>query len=221
MGLKVEVVPAVLRSTWEGIQQDWNKVIRAVDHVQIDVTDGVFAGSGSWRNVRQFKKLVESEKTELHMMVHNPEIYVADVIDLNPARCIFHIEAFADGGHVRTVYERLRQDTTTELALAINPGTPIQWLQDQLSLVHYVLFMGYNPGWSGQEINPIVFQKIGGWHTKNPDMTIAVDGHVDLRTIPQYVKAGAKILCANSSIFRVGDPVENIRQLRLVAASVV
>src|SRR3989344_544566 len=214
---EVEIVPAILRRTWEGIQEDWAKIHAAAHHIQIDITDGVFAGDGSFRDVRAFKRLPESDKIELHMMVHTPANFVDDVIDLNPARCVFHVEAFAGSGDIEFVYKKLRQETSTGLALALNPSSPNTWLEEHVALLDYVLFMGYAPGWAGQALDANVFVKMGQFRDKYADMPIAVDGHVDKETIPDFVKAGARILCANSAVFKEGSPPENLRQLALVA----
>ncbi len=216
----IEIVPAILRTTYEKIAEDWQKVVHAVQHIQIDITDGIFAGEGTFRDIRRFKQLQSASKTELHLMVHTPSHYVDDVIDLNPARCVFHIEAFSGTNDIRFVYETLRQKTSTQLALAINPDTPLHYLDEFLPLVHYVLFMGYHPGWANQPLNPLVYNKIREFKAQQPHIPVAVDGHVSKETIPLYVAAGATILCANTAIFGAGDPVENIQQLGLLAASV-
>ncbi len=206
-----------MRATWEGIAQDWAKIVDVAGHIQIDITDGIFAGDGTFRHIREFKKLPKSEKIELHMMVHTPGIFVDDIIDLNPARCVFHVESFTGTNDIAHVYQKLRETTQTELALALNPDSPLAWLEEQVTLLDYVLFMGYNPGWANQPLDERVYMKIGQWRAAHPDMPIAVDGHVSKDTIEPYVKAGATILCANTSIFGKGDPKENLRQLQLLA----
>lgn len=213
----IEVVPAILRSTYECIEEDWDKIAEAALHVQIDITDGVFAGEPAFREVRRFKRLPGSDKIELHMMVHTPAHYVDDIIDLNPARCIFHVEAFEGTDGVRAVYEKLRAETQSELGLAINPESPSQWLEEHLDLIDYVLFMGYAPGWANQPLDERVYTKIGAFCDKHPDKRIAVDGHVNKETVEPFVKAGASILCANTAVFGEGNPVENLRQLQLLA----
>jgi ribulose-phosphate 3-epimerase len=213
----IEVVPAILRATWEGIREDWDKVAHAAAHIQIDITDGVFAGDGTFRQIRDFKKLPKSQKAELHFMVHTPAHYVDDIIDMNPARCIFHVESFAGTNDLRLMYTKLRSQTQAQLALALNPESPTEWLEEHLELVDYVMFMGYSPGWANQPIQEIVFNKIRAFAAKHPEVPIAVDGHVSKATIPTYVEAGARILCANTSIFGEGEPSENIEQLRLWA----
>lgn len=215
--LPVEIVPAILRKTYEGIEEDWLKIYKVAHHIQIDITDGVFAGDGSFREVGRFKRLPESEKIELHMMVHTPGNFVDDIINLNPARCIFHVESFAGTSDIEFVFAKLKQETSTELALALNPESPLTRLTEHTHMLDYVLFMGYNPGWAGQALNPLVFVKIGQFHDRYPDIPIAVDGHVDKETIADYIKAGARILCANSSIFKAGNPQENFNHLQLLA----
>ena len=214
----IEIVPAVLRKTFEGVAEDWEQVYQHVRHVQIDVTDGVFAGDGTFRDIARLKQLPHSEKIELHMMVQRPSEELPGIIDLAPARCVFHLEAFTGPEDIRDVYEQLRSSTPhTQLALAINPETPAERLGDYMDLLDYVLFMGYNPGFAGQPVDPTVFRKIAAFREQQPHIPLAADGQVNKETIPDYVRAGISILCANSSIFKEGDPVENIRQLELVA----
>ena len=215
----IEIVPAVLRKTYEGIKEDWDKIADTANHIQIDITDGIFAGDGSFREVKRFRQLNKSHKIELHMMVHTPANFLDDILELNPARCVFHLESFEGTNHIRFVYEKLREATTTELALAINPETPNDRLEEQMDLIHYVMFMGYNPGWANQPINPNVYIKIAQFKEKHPDMRISVDGGVNKASIAEYVKAGASILCANTSIFGQGNPAENYKQLQLLAES--
>ena len=217
----IEIVPAILRNTFEKIEHDWNKVVHQVKHIQIDITDGIFAGDGSFRDIRNFKKLLLAEKSELHCMVHTPSNYVADIIDLNPARCVFHLESFSGSSELEHVYHNLREKTSTELALALNPETPIERLADYLKFIDYILFMGYNPGWANQPLNPLVFNKIRSAKKLWPEKKIEVDGHVAKDTIEQYVQAGADILCANTAIFAHGNPAENYKHLHLLAQAAV
>lgn len=207
-----------MRKTFEGIEQDWKTVQHMANHIQIDVTDGVFAGDGTFREIRRFKQLPDSQKIELHLMVQHPAEYTEAVIDVTPARCVFHLEAFSGGEHITQVYKQLRGGTPqTELALALNPDSPNQYLEEYLPLINYVLFMGYNPGWPGQPINPAVFLKISQFRDWHHEIPIAADGHVGLDTVAEYARAGARRLCANTAIFGDGDPTKNIEQLNLKA----
>ncbi|MEK7499628.1 MAG: hypothetical protein AAB649_03410, partial [Patescibacteria group bacterium] len=133
------------------------------------------------------------------------------------ARCVFHIEAFQGKLDLPFVYNTIGEYTSSELGLAINPGTSIERLDEYLPIIQYILFMGYQPGIANQPINPSVFEKIATFHKHHPNIKISVDGHVTADTISDYVKAGANMLCANTAVFGTGDPRENIKQLELIA----
>ena len=219
--MNVEIVPSILRTTWEKIEEEWRAVQQVAGHIQIDITDGIFAGEGTFRDIAQFKRLPESEKIELHLMVHTPGNFVDAVIDLRPARCIFHLESFSGTGEVRNVYTKLHSETQTELALALNPASPPERLEEYLDVLDYVMFLGVQPGWGGQAIDPHVFRRIGAGREAHPTLPIAVDGGVSKETIGSYVAAGARMICANTAIFAAGNPAENLRQLQLLAAAAV
>lgn len=216
MSERVEIVPAILRQTFREIEQDWQSVAEAAAHVQLDVTDGVFAGEGTFRDVARFAALGDPAKMELHLMVSNPAAYAEATVTLLPARCVFHVEAFASDEAVQSVYAQLRSSGIAA-ALAINPDTPLERLEAHLALLDYVLFMGYDPGIANRPVRPAVYGKIADFHAAHPGVLIAADGHVSAETVQPYVQAGARRLCANTAIFGKGEPRENLRRLQELA----
>ncbi len=214
---EIEIVPAILRNTFEKIEEDWNKVEPSVSHIHIDITDGIFAGEKGFLDILRFADLESSHKAELHMMVQTPGDFVDDIIDMNPGRCIFHIEAFHGKNDLPFVYNTVGEYTSAEMGLAINPDTDISRLTEYLPLIQYVLFMGYKPGRANQPIDISVFKKIQEFHAAHPTIKIAADGHVGKDTIEEYAKAGVELFCANTAIFGMGTPEENIRHLELLA----
>ncbi|PIT97725.1 MAG: hypothetical protein COT71_04565 [Candidatus Andersenbacteria bacterium CG10_big_fil_rev_8_21_14_0_10_54_11] len=215
-----EVVPAILRPTFAEIATDWNAVVRHAEHVQIDITDGIFAGTGTFRDLIQFRQLPAAQKIELHLMVHDPLSYRDAIRKLAPARCVFHVEAFPDARAVQDLYDELRRVPGIALGLAINPTTPLTALDPVIDAIDYILFMGYEPGQANQPLQPDVLKNISTFQQQHGHVPIAVDGHVTRKTIPDYLRAGAKILCANTAIFGIGDPAENIRILRTIALTI-
>lgn len=216
-GRDVEIVPAILRKSFENIREDWDRVVHAAPHIQIDVTDGIFAGDGSFQDLHRLQELPMREKIELHMMVQTPAEWVDDIIDLNPARCVFHIESFLGTNDLPFVYNTVGEETSAELGIAINPDTPTQRLEEYLPLTQYVVFMGYTAGREHQPLHPLAIPKIGSFHTHHPHVRISVDGHVTKETIADYAAVGATMFCSNTAIFAAGDAAENIRQLELLA----
>lgn len=212
----IEIVPAILRNTFEKISEDWNAVAAVSKHIHIDITDGIFVGEKGFLDIPRLQDL-HANKIELHMMVQTPGDFVDDIIELNPGRCVFHIEAFHGKLDLPFVYNTIGEYTSTELGLAINPETDINRLEEYLPIIQYILFMGYNPGRANQPIDSRVFEKMQTFHAAHPNIAITADGHVGKDTVQDYVRSGATVLCANTSIFAAGNPEENIKQLTLLA----
>ena len=217
----IKIVPAILRKSFEGIQEDWSLVVESADFIQLDVTDGIFAGDGTWQDVARFTELGDPKKIELHMMVQRPADFLDAVIALDPGRCIWHVESFGSEDDIREMFEHLRMNSSISLALARNPITPVARLEKMLNIVDYVLFMGVDPGYTGAPLVESVFSDINSFLSRNPDVKVAVDGSVNKASLERFVKAGARQLCAHSSIFGEGSPSENMEQLRLLAESFV
>ncbi len=220
----IEIIPAILRKTFEKISEDWNRVAHVAEHIHVDFTDGIFAGDKGFLDITRLQDLpaispddLPNRKAELHMMVQTPADYVDDIIELNPGRCIFHIEAFSGSLDLPFVYNTIGEHTSTDLGIAINPDTPIERLKEYLPIVQFVLFMGYKPGRANQLMDTKVFEKIRSFHEQHPNIVISADGHVGKDTVPSYVQAGATLLCANTAIFGEGDTTENMHQLELLA----
>lgn len=217
----IEVVPAILRKSFEKIRHDWEQVAEVATHVHLDVADGVFAGDATWQDIARFAELGDTPLMELHMMVQRPADFVEAVIELAPGRCIWHLKVFADADEVRSFFQYLRGKVDTELALALNIETSIERLEPLLDVVDYVLFMGIDPGFTSQPLVASVFKRISQFKKSNPDMTVAVDGAVSKKSIERYARSGARQFCAHSSIFGEGDPKENMEQLRLLAEAAI
>lgn len=213
----LEIIPAILRTTFEKISEDWEKVVDYSSYIQIDVTDGIFAGNVGFLDLPRLGDLPHSEKIELHMMVQSPGDFVDDIIELNPGRCLFHIEAFLGTMDLPFIYNTIGEHTSAEMGIAINPDTPIERLTEFLPLVQYVLFMGYSPGIAGQPIDNSVFEKIQAFHAAKAHIPLAADGHVGKDTIAEYASAGISRFCANTAIFGTGNPQENMRELLALA----
>ncbi len=215
-GEDFEIIPAILRATFEGIAEDFRRVEERASHIQIDVTDGVFAGNRGFLDIARLGDL-NAHKIELHMMVQTPADFVDEIIDLNPSRCVFHIEAFLGTMDLPFVYNTIGEYTSAEMGIAINPNTPIDRIREFLPIVQYVLFMGYNPGIANQPIVPSVFETIRTFHKQYEAIPLAADGHVAPDTIGSYARAGVSRFCANTAIFRNGDPNENMENLLTLA----
>jgi ribulose-phosphate 3-epimerase len=98
------------------------------------------------------------------------------------------------------------QDLGCKAGVAINPGTPAEAVRPVLHLVHNVLVMTVNPGYSGQKFIPEVMPKVSqirAWLDEvNPEAHVQVDGGIDGTTISIARDAGADAFVAATAIFK-------------------
>ena len=91
--------------------------------------------------------------------------------------------------------------------IALNPDTPLSFLDWIIQDIEMVVLMTINPGIVGHRFIPEMLDKIKELRTlandKNPSLIIELDGGVTPDTIPSMIQAGADALvCGNGTIFR-------------------
>src|SRR5262249_44569225 len=105
--------------------------------------------------------------------------------------------------------------------VALNPSTPVSFLEEVAADVDQVLVMTVNPGFGGQTFIPRSESKVRAMRElldrAGNRAPIEVDGGIDLTTAARIVSAGASILVAGSAIFGSGNPEKATRELRAAA----
>jgi ribulose-phosphate 3-epimerase len=103
--------------------------------------------------------------------------------------------------------------------VALNPHTPVSFLEDIINDVDFVVIMSVNPGFGGQRFikNSIKrvkeLRKLKEKHKS--DAMIEIDGGVDLENASILVDAGVDILVAGNTIFGSENPMEKIKLLKI------
>ena len=92
-------------------------------------------------------------------------------------------------------------------AVSLNPHTPVSLLKDILPDLDLVLLMSVNPGFGGQKFIENTYNKIKELRAManevNPDLTIEIDGGVNLNNARALKDAGANALVAFQSFPRM------------------
>lgn len=211
----MNIVPAILAKDQTEFETHLRAAEAFMDIVQIDILDNTFVPFSSWADPAIIKTLETPLKFELHLMVNDIEKYLNLWSPVpNVARAIFHVEACKGG-----------DDDTGDLlgtiafygwdaGLAINPETPIDRITPFVDKIARALFLGVDPGQSGQLFKQEVLEKIRAFKAAHPQSpTIAVDGGVNAETIPALKAAGVDTLCMASAIFGASDPKEAYQKL--------
>lgn len=187
-----------------------------VDALQVDVMDGRFVpnitfGPGVVRALRPLVRL----PLDVHLMIVEPERYLADFVAAGADRLIVHQEACV---HLHRTLQAIRE-LGVQAGVTLNPSTPIVVLEDVLDLVDVIQVMTVNPGFGGQAFLHSQLDKIRRLRAlldgRGLAIPIAVDGGIAPDTAPLVVQAGATVLIAGSSIYNERASVaENVAALR-------
>ena len=188
-----------------------------IDYVHYDVIDGRYApdftmGSTIIDSVRKFTKL----PGHYHLMVEEP-MRIFDRFNLN-TNDIFTIHQETSKNLHRDIIEVKKK---AKVGLALSPATPLEHIEYVLEDVENILLLTVNPGFMSQKMIPQIVRKIDNLRNiiekMKLNISITVDGNVNKDTIPDFLKAGAKILVLGSSGLFIKDlsiknAVEQVRE---------
>ncbi|WNS45746.1 ribulose-phosphate 3-epimerase [Paenibacillus sp. MMS20-IR301] len=193
------------------------------DWIHVDVMDGHFVP-----NITLGPAIVSAVKAhtalplDVHLMIENPERYIADFAAAGAAVITVHAEACV---HLHRVVHQIKE-LGLKAGVAINPGTPAAAVREVLEDVDLVLVMTVNPGFGGQAFIPATLRKIRQireWagEINHKGLHIEVDGGIGEATAPLAAEAGADVLVAGNAVFGRADRAAAILAIRSAAETAV
>jgi len=226
----IEIIPAILPKNYEDLKNKIALVRGAAPLAQIDICDGIFVPSKTWpfeSNLDEhFHKILNEEEGipfwedidfELDLMtadaVQNFDIYTK----LGAKRIVFHIEAVGDLKEFKDFLEGIDMyiKEMTEIGIAIDIKTPLEWIFPIINDVSFVQCMGIDrDGFQGEEFDEKVLEKIKTLKEKFPDLAVSVDGGVDLENAPALASAGASRFVIGSAIFNTDDIIGTVEEFK-------
>lgn len=172
-----------------------------VDFLHIDVMDGHFVPNFTFGPdlVKQLHRISQIP-LDIHLMVENPEKYIALWESKRKDVITFHIE-------VANQPQRIIQEIKSlgaRASIALNPATPISTISYILKDLDMVLLMTVEPGFAGQKWIPSALKKVKRLNKmiqkENLDTCIQVDGNIGKHNISALKEAGASIFVGGSSM---------------------
>lgn len=139
---------------------------------------------------------------DVHLMIEAPERQIAEFAEAGADAITFHEEATPHTHRTLTAVRELG----CLAGVAINPGTPVEAVQELRGLADIVLCMTVNPGWGGQSFIETSADKVERLVPLAGKARIEVDGGVDVDTAGPLAAAGAHLFVAGSAIFKADDP---------------
>lgn len=212
MSQSLLITPSILSANFQKLQEEVGSVELYADWLQVDVMDGHFVPNLSFG--APVAKWIDTKlPLDIHLMVSNPADRIEEFAEIGAKNITFHIEAVTDIQAQRDLVTVIHDKECTA-GIALNPGTPLEAIEEILPKVDLVLCMTVQPGFGEQEFIADVLTKIQKLHTAHPDLMIQVDGGIDAVTARQCREAGASNLVSGSYIFRSDDRKEAIASLR-------
>ncbi len=214
--MTARIAPSVLSADLGRLAEQVTEAAHGgAEWVHVDVMDGHFVpnltfGAPMIRALRRITDL----PLDVHLMVERPEQYITEYAAAGANVFTFHPESTV---HVQR-HLAMAREHGMRAGLALNPGTPLGWLEEVVDDVDLVLVMSVNPGYGGQGYIPASTSKIARVRdlldSRGSEASLEVDGGITVDTIAQARNAGADTFVAGTAVFGERDPAEAVRALK-------
>lgn len=206
----IKLAPSILSADFARLGEQVAEATKAgADYIHIDIMDGHFVpnitiGAPVVAAVRSHTNL----PLDVHLMIEAPQQYIKQFADAGAGILTVHIEACP---HIHRTVQAIKE-LGVKAGVALNPGTPLEMLNEILPSLDLVLVMTVNPGFGGQAFIEGMLDKITRLRAELDEKGLAaeleVDGGINAGVASMVVQAGARVLVAGAAVFSSGQTVK-------------
>ncbi|OGT34212.1 MAG: ribulose-phosphate 3-epimerase [Gammaproteobacteria bacterium RIFCSPHIGHO2_02_FULL_39_13] len=217
MPQKILIAASILSADFARLGEECKNIIDAgADSIHFDVMDHHFVPNLTFGThiCSALRKDGITAEIDVHLMVTDPEKYIAPFAKAGANRLTFHPITVKDP---QTLCKKIH-DAGMQAGVAFNPDKKIEVSDKLFSQLDMILIMSVFAGFGGQQFIPDSLPKIR--ETKklidqyNPTILLGIDGGIKVDTIRSVVDAGVNFIVMGSGLFSADDYAERIKIIR-------
>ncbi|AQM60894.1 MULTISPECIES: ribulose-phosphate 3-epimerase [Clostridium] len=212
----IKIAPSILSADFSKLGEEIELLDKGgADYIHIDVMDGAFVP-----NITLGAPIVKALRNrtdkvfDVHLMVESPSRYIDDFVDAGADIITIHYEAEK---HIDRAIQYIKSKGV-KAGVVLNPGTPTMMIKDLIKELDMVLIMSVNPGFGGQSFIEYSLEKVKEVDEMrkkyNKDLIIEIDGGIGLNNIKAAREAGVDVAVAGSAVYKNGEVIKNISELK-------
>jgi ribulose-phosphate 3-epimerase len=213
----IHVAPSILSADFRVLEKEVKQAEACgADRIHCDVMDGHFVPNLTFGPlvVEAVKKCV-SIPLDVHLMIANPQKYIAEYCDAGANVLIVHAEVCPND--LEQVLSEIRR-RKVRAGASVNPDKSADLLLPHLAAMDQALIMTVYAGFGGQKFIPEMLAKVHAVRDEatrlNLNLDLEVDGGINHESAALCAQQGANVFVAGNYVFKSNNYEERIAAIR-------
>ncbi len=202
------IVPAILADNPTAFKEQIERVTGFAERIHIDLSDGEFAPTFTVGIADLWAP--EGWVVDIHLMAHDINSFLPQLISLTPNMIIVHSEA--SSGSLDAIQAIKKAGIRAGLAL-LRPTVP-KTVEEMINQADHVMIFSGELGRFGGTASLMQLEKIRLIKAINPNVEIGWDGGVTAENAYSLVQGGVDVLNVGGVIHKASDPRAAFERLR-------